>query len=212
MPLSTKNEDGHGTSKLAGVQDGALLSMAMPFPPFGVDQRLRVFRQYLTDDGLAGGTSSMLVNGTSTNVDYYIPADANNDRYIASLSFVIADASASLNQFGNVTALNNGCVLEYSDVKGVVTIHDALKTNFNFVRLCLGNPAWGQQANSFIANNVTGSSEAFLPVLDFRTVFGMPWGVRLLAGSVQKVTLRIRDDCSGIDQFDCIAYGFERSP
>ena len=49
-----------------------------------------------------------------------------------------------------------------------------------------------------------------MPVLDLRKVFGLSWGLRLRAGTEDKITVTIRDNVSGVDQFDCIAYGFKR--
>jgi len=61
----------------------------------------------------------------------------------------------------------------------------------------------------FRANNVSGSSEAYIPTLDLKTLM-LPFGVQIAKGSTEKMVLRIRDDCSAVDQFDCIAYGFDR--
>jgi len=54
---------------------------------------------------------------------------------------------------------------------------------------------------------VSGTSEAYIPVLDFSTIFGMPWGFRLRKGTTDKLTFTVRDNLSGLDQFDAIAYG-----
>ena len=186
-----------------------------PFPPLDLDGGMRVFRQHLTDDGLVtdGSNQAMNVNGGVTNVDFYVGASGTADRYICLLSFVISDAGQTLNEFANTNAaLTNGCRLFYSDDRGEVDIHDSLKTNFQFVRLCAGEPAFsGAGSNpAFRATNVSGTSEGYLPVLDMRRTFGFKWGVRLKKDTSQKITMRIRDDCTAADQFDCIAYGFER--
>ena len=96
-------------------------------------------------------------------------------------------------------------------LKGTVTIHDALQTNFDFIRLCAGNPSFGDAAGAFRADNVSSTSEGYLPILDFRSTFGFKWGLRLKVGSQQKLILRVNDNVTGVDQFDCIAYGFTRS-
>ena len=148
---------------------------------------------------------------SSTNQTFYVQASETRDRYICQLSFVIADASQTLNEFANTNAaLTNGCRLFYEDELGEVDIHEALKTNFQFVRLSGGSPAFGDAANAFRASNVSGASEGYLPVLDLRSMFGFRWGVRLAVGTTQRIAMTIRDDCSAADQFDCIAYGFER--
>jgi hypothetical protein len=200
--------DADGTKEGVFVKDNALVVSQFGCPPM-ISQKNKVFRQYFTDDGTASGTSSMLVDGSSTNVDYYIPAHADNDRYITAVSFLISDAGAELDEFGGITALTNGCVFEYSRVGETVTIHDALKSNWDFIRLCLGAPAFGDAATAFQARNVVGASEAYIPVFNFLSLMP-PYGLKLDAGTRQRLTLRIRDNCSTIDGFDAIGYGFER--
>jgi hypothetical protein len=88
------------------VQDQGL----PPIEPIG---RGQVFRQFLTNGGAASDSNDMQVDGSSTAVEFWVPADSTDELYISSLSFVIADASATLDKFGNITALTNGCDLEY---------------------------------------------------------------------------------------------------
>ena len=211
LPVKLVGKDNNSVQTID--QSGASLNIIKPIPPFKPDQRMRVFRQHLTDDGLPtdGTNQDMRVNGSSTNVDFYVGSHNDRDRYICFLSFIIADASATLDGFGNLSALTNGCVLEYIDEAGTVTIHDGIKTNFQLIRLCGGTPAIGNTTNAFRASNVSGSAEGYIPFLDLRTTFGFQWGILLKAGSTQRITFRIRDDLStGIDSMDCIAYGFER--
>jgi len=155
----------------------------------------------------------MRVDGSTTNVEFYIAAEKDKDKYVKTVSIVIADALATLSEFGNLNAaLTNGVVLEWNTTDlGVVTIADALKTNFDFVRLGLGNPAFGDGAGAFRGGNIVTTSEGYLPVIDFASMFGLPWGLRLRAGTTDKVIFRIRDDVTAIDQFDAIAYGIKTS-
>jgi hypothetical protein len=206
MPVKTIIADFAGQT--VAMEDAAIKNIPHLYPPME-EQRIIPFRQYLTLDGTAGGTNDMRVNGSVTPVDFYVKSDPLYDRYITTLSFIIADASASLNQFGNITALTNGCRLFYQRIVGDIDIHDSLKTNFNFVRLCLGQPAFGDAASAFRAPNVVGASEAYIPVLDLKSIMP-PVGLQLLHGSQQKLVLRVRDNVSAIDGFNCIAYGFDR--
>jgi len=170
------------------------------------------FRQYLTADGTSGGSNDMQVSASAASPsDFYISA-GDKDIYITTLSFIIADQNATLNNFGAVTALTNGCQLLWQTTDRTVTIHDALQSNFDFVRLCGGKPAFGDAAGAFRASNVSGNSEGYIPILDIVNQFGMPWGIKLRRGSTQRLTLRVRDDTTGVDAFNCIAYGFERLP
>ena len=177
--------DGCSSNRAALVdEDRGVLVSINPQPVFGRETKVRILRQYLTDDGEADGDTDMRVDGSATNQDFFIPAHATRDRYITTLSFVIADASATLSEFGNLNiALTNGCQLFYSDDHGTVDIHDALKTNFDFVRLCGGNPAFGDGAGAFRGGNVISTSEGYIPVLDLRQQFGLQWGIRLGARS-----------------------------
>lgn len=208
MPIEVKLHSGAGNDRSAHVtEEFALCVQDSYVPPSTPIGRGVVFRQYLTTDGTAGGTFDMQV---SSDTDFFVPADPDFDLYITSLSFVIVDAGATMNNFGNITALSNGCQLTYFANEGEITIHDALKSNWDFIRLCQGSPAFGTAASSFRANNVLGNSEGYIPTLDFRDVFGLSWGIHLRKGSADKIILKVRDDTTGVDQFDCIAFGFTR--
>lgn len=204
-----------GTNGLQVDNDGAALVSLVPHPPRITAKHIPL-RQHLTDDGLVtdGTNQDMKRVGTlAAPIDFWIPADGTNDRYITHLSFLIADAAAKPNQFGAITALTNGCNLFYKHaLAGDVTIHDALMTNFEFMRLALGQPAFGSAADAFRAKNVIGVSDAYIPVLDLRIFSPDGFGIKLDAGSTQRLTLQVRDDTTGVDGFDCIAYGFDRLP
>jgi len=198
--------DGAGTGRRGKISDQhALLVSDVGCPPLE-PQKNRVFREYLKN---SASSEDMKVNGSTTAVEFYVAADSDDDRYITTLSFVIADVNATLNKFGNVTALTNGCQLYYETLAQTVYIHDALKSNFDFVRLCLGTPAFGDAAEAFRGKNIVGSSEGYIPVLDLRR-FVPPFGIKLDRGTTQRLVLKVRDDCTGVDGFDCIAYGFDR--
>lgn len=214
MSVNVKVTDAKTRQTATVFENGSILNREDPKPPFGGRQRMRIFRQFLTDDGTSSGDNDMRVDGSTTPVEFWIGADQEDDIYLKRLSFVVADASASLNNFGNLTPLVNGCELEYEDEKGVSTIHEALQTNWDFIRLCSGNPAFGQTTNAFRASNVSGNAEGYIPVLDLVDTFGFRWGVKLAAGSEQRMLLRVNDLISSIlmDEFNVIAYGFTRSP
>lgn len=205
-------KDGTGTSSTACVDvSNSVYTITTPAPPFGQEVYTRLFRQHLTADGTASGSNDMTVDGSSTNQTFFISADDEDDLWISRIDFLIADAGADNNQFGNITALSNGCKLSYEDDLGEVIISDELTTNFSFVRLCGGNPAFGDTTNTFRASNIVGASEGYLPSLDFKQQFGMPWGIRLKAGTNQRLSITIRDNVSAIDAFNAIAYGFTRA-
>ena len=180
-------------------------------PEIGTKTKARVFRQFLTTNGFSTGDSDMLVDGSTTNQTFYVQARERNDLYIKSLSFVIADANSVLNEFGNIGALSNGCRLFYEDSDGEVVVNDSLTTNWEFIRLgALSTNSLGGTTTAFRASNVFSTSDGYIPTLDFQVQFGFPFGLPLRGGTTQRVALTIRDNVSGADQFDCVAYGLER--
>ena len=206
--IDVKLKSGSGNGQMVHVtSEHALCTQNTALPPPTPMGRAVIFRQYLTADGTATGTNDMQV---SSETPFWVPADPDFDLYISSLSFAITDGGATMNNFGNISALTNGCLLEYQSSEGVVVIHDALKSNWDFIRLCQGNPAFGTGTSSFRANNVVGNSEGYIPILNFSDVFGVPWGLQLRAGTEDKIMLTVRDTTTGVDGFDCIAFGFTR--
>lgn len=210
MSVKTSIVDGRGTGSTAKVsQEGFLYTQSAPFPPAGEDVIMTIYREFLTLDGL-GVTSDMRVNGSVTKQYFSVLGETDFDIYITSLSFLIADANAVLANFGNLTPLTNGCRLFYENQDGQINIGTTLRSNFDIVRLCLGNPAFGTGTDAFRGSNVVGTSEAFIPVLDFRT-FGFKWGLRLLNGTTNRLSFEINDNLSaGLDALNVVAYGFRR--
>lgn len=189
------------------TKESALLVSDIGIPPVDDELRIKPYRKFLTLNG-DGITKSMLIDGSITPQRFYIES-TTNDIYITSLSFVIVDAAASLNQFGNIAALTVGCSISWETISETITLADSLRTNWDFIRYCGGNPTIGQGANSFRANNVLGSSEGYTPFKDLIQQ-SPPYGIKLRANSTEKLVLIVNDNTSAIDQFDVIAEGFER--
>lgn len=147
--------------------------------------------------------------------DFFIEADPENDIYISSISIKISDQNAILSDFGALTGgITNGVQLIYKNQEvGEVILADNLRSNFDIIRLCHGTPAVSSGVEAFRATNVEGNSEGYIPVLSFSNNFGLAYGVRLRAGTFDRLIMRIRDNISGIDAFDVFYYGqkvFER--
>tara|TARA_R110002096_G_scaffold178455_1_gene355418 strand:- start:601 stop:1239 length:639 start_codon:yes stop_codon:yes gene_type:complete len=210
MSLDVELKDGKGTGKKANIgTEGDLYVTNIGLPPKEVIATLRPFATLLTTDA---GATDMRVSGTvAVPVDFYIQSENLGDRYIQSLAFTISDAGAQLKEFGNLTALTNGCQLIYEDSSlGDVIIAEAMQSNFDFVQLCNFNPSFGSGASAFLASNVIGTSEAYVPILDLTDVFGLPYGLRLPRNTDFKLKVRVRDTTTGVDRFDVKAFGFDR--
>lgn len=158
----------------------------------------------------AAGSSNMVVDGSSTPVEFSISANTTQDIYIKVCSVVIAQQNAVLNKFGNITALTNGLTLKWvTGDLGTETIADSLKTNFDFVQLGLGQPAFGDGTTAFRAGNVISTDEGYLPVIDFSKIFGLQYGLRLRASTSDKLVWTVRDALAGVTRFDIKGYGLK---
>ena len=198
------------TSKAVRIgEEGEQYVVVHPHPPKDEFIHPLPYRQYMTDNGLSDGANDMRVDGSVTEQKFYVtPQTDGRDLYIGRLDITIADAGATLNQFGNIGALANGVKLEWVTQEfGTVEVNEAMKTNWDFVRLSGGKPAFGNGTTSFKANNVQGSSEGYFTSIDFDEIFNLRWGMRLRRGTEDKLVLTVRDDTTGVDKFDAVAYG-----
>jgi hypothetical protein len=209
MSIKTNIEDGEGTGRLARVSpEGFLYTQEAPFPPSGEETKITIYREFLTLNN-DGTTNDMRVNGSTTSQYFWVNAEPNFDIYITTLSFLISDSGAELDEFGNLPSLTNGCRLFYEDNNGEINVGTDLVSNFEFIRLCQGNPSFGNGGDAFRARNIVGASEGYIPVFDFRN-FGFRWGLKLKAGTNNRLAMEINDNVSSIDGFNATAYGFRR--
>ena len=225
--------DGEGTGTYLKVNEGGyVFTQSSNLPPV-TDRDLQiVYRKFLTLNG-DGTTTSMLVDGSTTSQLFYVEANPDNDIYITSLSIVIQGLNINLGDDfgGNGSALTNGCRLYYEDKNGEVNIGTNLDTNFELVRLCQGNPSFGNGGNAFKIPNLAPdggggkggvkTSDGYIPVLDFPEVFGFNYGLRLQRGTTNRLIFEINDDIRITADggplpddagFNIIVYGFERKP
>jgi hypothetical protein len=191
------------------TQEGTIGVVAHQHPPIDEQLFMLPFTQYFTDDGTATGANDMRVAGSAaTPIIFSVDAVQDKDIYIKTISFEIADASATLNKFGNITALTNGVKLQwFTSAFGQIDMSFDLKTNWDFIRLCGGVPAFGDGANSFRASNVSGNSEGYIPFLDVGAIFGLAYGMQLRKGTTDKLIIKIQDNTITVDSFNAIAYG-----
>ena len=153
----------------------------------------------------------MNVNGATTPVTFDLSAPAGADRYITHVVFQIEDAGAVINEFANVGVLTNGCRLFYELGGGSVDFHPSLKTNFDFVTMCIGIPSFGNGASAFRVTNANGNAEAYFPTWDLRAIMP-PFGMLLRAGTAHRLGLEVRDNLTGATGFTATAHGFDRAP
>jgi hypothetical protein len=222
--------DGTGKGVNAAVDSGGYIrTQPSPYPADDNRDLTFVFREFLTLNN-DGATTSMLVDGSTTAQKFFIEGESEDDIYVTSLSFLIQASGIVLgNDFaGSGAPLANGCRIYYEDKNGEVNIGTSLQTNFDFIRLCQGNPAFNNGDSSsgtgpFIAPGVAGSgggkgggsaADAIIPVLNIRDIFGLTYGLKLQAKTTHKLVIEINDNLStGLGAnaaFNIIAYGFKR--
>jgi len=198
---------GKGNKVAASVTDDQeLKTIVAPFPPLS-EQKTLPFRQYLTTDGAPTSSNDMTVNGSTTNVDFYVLADQSSDRYIASLDFIIGyGTTGQPNEFCDGTALTNGIKLFYEYSGGEIDIHDGIKSNQDFFRIGFSSVPANWEVRHVNANNDFG----YFVSMDLRKL-GLPFGIKLQRGTNQRLGVRIRDNVGlDADSLNCITYGFDR--
>jgi hypothetical protein len=202
-------------SKLKLEDEGQIPVVVHPHPPR--DEAFSgaplPFRQHFTDDGLpidGASNESMIVDGSSTAVPFYIPASQDYDIYIKTISVSIGDSGTpTLNKFGTLAALTNGVAWNYfTQNEGEYILHEGIKTNLEFIRLGIDTGAIGTGTDAYLADvSGGGSTKSYLPTIDLAETFGLPWGVRLRKGTTDRIIFKVQDAMAGLDEFNAIGYG-----
>lgn len=192
-------------NNLAIEEDGAINVYVIPRPPVSEDIQALPFSEYLKLDGT--GATSFLIDGSVTNKDFYISAKSY-DVYINTIVFEIADAMATLSQFGGIAALTNGLDFYYfNQAAGKYIIETGLKSNYDFIKLANFEPSFGTAANAFQLTNAISAAEAYVGTIDFEDVFGLQWGLKLRANSTDRVGFIVKDNITAIDAMTIKVYG-----
>jgi hypothetical protein len=208
--VKTQIVGGKGDKKSVGVtEEGELSVVVHPHPPIDGCVKFPIpVREFFVNTSSCC-SNDMRVDGSTNNVFFDIVADTEKDIYIKSISVEITDANAGLSDFADLCALTNGVLFEWITTDlGTTTIHCGIKTNWDFIRLAGGEPAFGNTTNAFRANNVSATAEGYIPFINFERIFGLPWGMRLRKGTNDKLRFTVRDNLgTGITTFNIIGYG-----
>ena len=203
--LKTSIHDQKQGHSLAIEDDGSLNVYVIPQPPKDAEQITLPLSEYMKLNGT--GTTSMVVNGSVTNQDFYVAA-RDYDVYINTIVFEIADAGAVLNQFGALAALTNGLEFYYfNQTQGKYTIESGLKTNYDMIKLANFQPAYGTGNAAFQLTNAITASEAYVGVIDLEDVFGLQWGLKLKKDTTDRVGFIVKDNITGLDAMTIKVYG-----
>ena len=196
----------HSSGKASEVDShGGHVTVNAGHPPFAAHHhRTEIFRGFLVD---SAGSSDMSVDGSSTNVEFFVRSDIKKNRYITQLSFEVAyGTSGQPNEWADGTALTNGTELFYTSERGDIFIHDAIKTNEDLFRLQLGAIPTAWEVRHLGASNDFG----YIMTLNLKDIIP-PYGISLVADSEEVLCARVRDNvATDADTFNIIAYGFDR--
>ncbi len=168
------------------------------------------FRQYFTDNGVSTGSNIMKVDGSVNSVDFYISANPNYDIYIKYITVEIGDnGSPALNKFGALSALSNGVAFVWdTTIEKDYELHEGIKTNKEFIRIASDTGAIGTGTEAYLADVSGGGTEkSYLPSMDMKEIYGLPWGLRLRKGTLDKLIFRVQDNLTGLTTFNAIATG-----
>ena len=212
MVVKNRILDGKGAGYEAHVtSEHALLITQYPCPPL-LPQKNKIFRQYLTDDGLSTGNYGLDVDGSATEQAFYVKADGDDDRYISQLNAIVGYGGASIlgDWCDSGGVLANGFELYYEDTEGnMIDIHDAITSNGDLVRLGVIGISATWEIRNFLAANDYGYIVS-IPLY----LYMPPYGVKLDRGTNQKIVMAVRDNnltaTSGCDIMNMIAHGFDR--
>lgn len=186
---------------------GAASVVVHPYPASGLPIIEFPFVDNFKD---SNGSSSLAVNGSSTNVVFSISAVSDYDIYISEIQIIIADTGTlALNKFGDLSALTNGvrCLWNVNP-EGSVVLSDNMKMVRDFIQFGNATIGFGDGVNAFLADVSGGGTEkAYLPAVDFTKKFGMRDGLKLTRGSSDSITFIVRDDLTGLTAFNITANG-----
>ena len=198
--ISSIISDGNGgDNKLSIKREGEIGVVIHTHPPVKESRTGLPFREYFTLNGL-GVSNDMIANGSVTPVEFCIVAEQNFDRFVKYISIKISDPGAKLDKFGALNALANGVEFAWkSQSLGELTIHDGLKDNLEFFRLTNATP--------LVVDLSGGGADAIIVTWDLAKIFGSQWGLKLTQGTTEKVVFRVRDNLTGLAEFNIIGHG-----
>ena len=197
--ITTRVIDESGTALKVNTE-GEIGVVVHTHPPIKESRTGFPFRQYFTLDGTPNGSNDMIVDGSTNPVEFCIPAEQNFDRFVKYISIKLADPTAKLDKFGALSALTNGVEFVWqSQAEGELIIHDGLKDNLEFFRLTNTTPV--------ITDLSGGGADAIIVTWDLAKIFGNQWGLKLKQRTTEKVLFRVRDNLTGLAEFNIIGHG-----
>ncbi len=154
------------------------------------------YREFLRE---SGSSNQLIVDGSSTPVDFEIEASADETLCVYRIMLIIDDGSRINPQgFAGGSALTNGLLVKLIDTDGTTVLLDyidggTIQTNSDFG--CLTGP-------TFLREEGVGFNDSL--IIDWK-LSDSGAGTRLDPG--QRLRIVVQDDLTGIDSFVAISQG-----
>lgn len=209
IDVRISDSEGHRTRV---TPQGDLVTVLSPNPPLGSEILTIPFIDFLTIDGIEGGTSDLDVDGSTTSIEASILARTNGDVYLTTLSALISDNTIALNRFGGIAGgLINGLEFFYESPLGRFSSPLDIRTNYDFIRLATLTSPIGSKTDAYqVSNAGVDSEDAYTPIIDLTRYNAQNYGIRLRKGTKDKIGFQIRDDLTPLSVFNILAIGYTR--
>ncbi len=142
------------------------------------------------------GSPNMNINSESAVTLFSISADSTIDTFIEKINIIMEDSSIAYDKFGGIPELRTGIELFFDQTSIRKNIIEIAQTNADIAHFLNST---GTEILASVSGNV------FIATISF------PQTIHLVAGSVDKIIMRIQDDLSLIDSFVCFVEGFTRT-
>lgn len=194
--------DGLGSKQSAGIDSAGAVSVALQIgevPPIGTKNQLRFYTAKLGSTGANGGVVNLNVNGSVTPQEFYVSSHPDCDLYIGEITILIADTAVTHNNFGAIAALTNGVDIIITESGEATYLIQAAKTGGQLIAQSGFHYGYGNGAESWELVNWTGISDAQTIVIPMNEY--IPGGLRIGRGTLDRLSVWVRDDLTGLTEF-----------
>jgi hypothetical protein len=213
MAVNAHIQDGRGTTRKAKVLENHSLLVGASSPPLaavGTPSEFQFLSGNLGTEGLNAGSTDANVDGSATNVEFFVESVPEYDQRIKKLLIYVQDTQVTHSGFGNLPALTNGINISVIEA-GVETFLIENGTSFaELIQQTFAERPWGGDATSFELTNVQGTEDAQVLPMDIGAL--VPEGVRIGRDTKDRLRLVVRDDLTGLTRFTIRVAGFKHFP
>jgi len=208
MTISVNIHDS-STKRLAKVSKNRSLDVNInppDLPLAGSKNRFGVFIRKMDTVGDGTGTTNQGVNGSVTNVSFFLNSNGDDDLHIILAIIALKDSAVSHDKFGAINALTNGWDFKIRESGVNTDIMTSVKTGGDLILQSALFDAFGTGAE---LNEVptTGVSEG-AQVVKFNFGDLVPGGLRLGRSSLDRLECIVKDDLTGLIDFNVLCMGY----